>query len=84
MVLGPENGQVSLKHASGVPGLEELEVQLVAISIIKRIISSFDGDNLCTNFWFHGTTVKVFDCWQVPVLVVGVFLLHISTTPRMQ
>ena len=51
MVLGPENGQVSLKHASGVPGLEELEVQLVAISIIKRIISSFDGDNLCTNFY---------------------------------
>ena len=46
MVLGPENGQVSLKHASGVPGLEELEAQLVAISIIKRIISSFDGDNL--------------------------------------
>ena len=82
MVLGPENGQVSLKHASGVPGLEELEVQLVAISIIKRIISSFDGDNLCS--WFHGTTVKVFDCWQVPVPVVGVFLLHISTTPRMQ
>ena len=80
MVLGPENGQVSLKHASGVPGLEELEVQLVAILIIKRIISSFDGDNL----WFHGTTVKVFDCWQVPVLVAGVFLLHISTTPRMQ
>ena len=81
MVLGPENGQVSLKHASGVPGLEELEVQLVAISIIKRIISSFDDVNLCTNFWYN---VKVFDCWQVPVLVVGVFLLHISTTPRMQ
>ena len=80
MVLGPENGQVSLKHASGVPGLEELEVQLVAISIIKRIISSFDGDNLCTNFY----NSEVFDCWQVPVLVVGVFLLHISTTPRMQ
>ena len=28
--------------------------------------------------------MKVFDCWQVPVLVAGVFLLHISTTPRMQ
>lgn len=38
MVLGPETGQVSPTHASGVLGLEELEVQLVAISMIKRII----------------------------------------------
>ena len=42
MVLDPETGQVSPKHASGVPGLEELEVQLVAIAIIKRTILSFD------------------------------------------
>ena len=47
MVLGPETGQVSPTHASGVPGLEELEVQLVAISIIKRITFSFDCDTLC-------------------------------------
>ena len=47
MVLGPETGQVSPTHASGVLGLEELEVQLVAISIIKRIIFSFDCDTLC-------------------------------------